>query len=184
MKHMVILIMGMKHSGKSSIGKKLAGISGLPFYDLDKIIEAGYRQKNGRNPGIREIYSQEGADGFRRLEAEAARTAAGFSRGVIALGGGTPENKAAMDRLAPLGTAVLLEEDPDVIYDRIKAGGIPPFLNDPVRSPREIYDELYQKRRQVYRRYSDVIFPVNGKSVEQAAEFLLKVLNNLNNEET
>ncbi|MFP4444553.1 MAG: shikimate kinase [Spirochaetia bacterium] len=179
----VILITGMKHSGKSVVGKALAGLSGLPFYDLDQLIEDEYRKNTGRMLPVREIYSAEGTEKFRRVEADAAAAAGGISRGVIALGGGTPENQAAMDLLASLGTVVLLEEDPDLIYRRIEAGGIPPFLQDPVKNPREMFDELYQRRRIIYRRCSDITFQVQGRTVDQAAESLLAVLNNLSKEE-
>mgnify|MGYP003541431241 FL=1 len=57
-----IVLMGIKHCGKSTQGKIISQKLGLPFYDTDDVITL----LTGKTP--REIYTEKGAEGF--MEAE------------------------------------------------------------------------------------------------------------------
>ena len=76
-------------SGKSSVGRELASLTGLLFIDLDEYIE----HKTGQSiPGI----IADGEDRFRAIEAEAFRDIFIMREirnesAVVALGGGTVE---------------------------------------------------------------------------------------------
>jgi shikimate kinase len=76
-----IVLVGFMGSGKSTVGPLLAARLGWGFRDLDAWIE----ERAGRS--VAELF-REGEEGFRRLEAEAAREAAGLTNHVIAAGGG------------------------------------------------------------------------------------------------
>ena len=90
-----IVLVGMPGSGKTTVGKALAALSGKPFVDLDGEIV----KKAGRP--IPEIFAQEGEGAFRELEhAVLTEVCAGSGR-IIATGGGAvlwSENRAAMRR--------------------------------------------------------------------------------------
>ena len=58
----VIYLLGFMGSGKSTVGKLLAGVLGWPFIDLDTIIEAG------QGLSIREIFENSGEPFFRQIE--------------------------------------------------------------------------------------------------------------------
>ncbi|HUX50062.1 MAG TPA: shikimate kinase [Spirochaetia bacterium] len=172
----LVYLMGMKHSGKSTLGSLLASKWEVRFVDLDDWMVTRFLAAHGLpedepSPGIRNIYRSLGAVGFRRLEADAARALASEldesrESAVIALGGGTIENEEAMDALATRGTFVYLEEDAELLFKRIERGGIPPFLagND----PHAIFLGLYAIRTALYRQKASIAVPLAGLPVEAA----------------
>lgn len=90
-----LVLVGMPGSGKTTVGRELAELSGKPFVDLDEEIvrRAGV--------SIPEIFASQGESAFRALEHEVlAEVCAGHGQ-VIATGGGAvlwSENRAAMRR--------------------------------------------------------------------------------------
>ena len=59
----MIVLMGIKHSGKTSLGKLLAKTLNLTFMDLDNLLEEQY-SKN-RILDFRQLYVKFGESGFR-----------------------------------------------------------------------------------------------------------------------
>lgn len=82
---MKIVLVGYMGSGKSTIGKEISKIVGIPFYDLDEVIEKR-EQKS-----IKNIFETKGEIYFRKIEHEILNN---FLEGnddfILALGGGTP----------------------------------------------------------------------------------------------
>lgn len=82
---MKIVLLGYMGSGKSSVGKKLAKVMGIPFKDMDDEIE----KQEGIS--ISKIFSEKGEIYFRKVESEVLQSILikpdGF---VLATGGGTP----------------------------------------------------------------------------------------------
>lgn len=80
-----IVLVGYMGSGKTTIGKLLSEKAGIPFYDLDAIIE-----KNTQKT-ISELFSELGEIRFRKLEHETFKDFLNTKENfVLALGGGTP----------------------------------------------------------------------------------------------
>lgn len=72
-------------SGKSTIGKELSKIVGIPFYDLDQIIEETEKVT------IKELFANKGEIYFRKIESLIFRNfISNTSSFILALGGGTP----------------------------------------------------------------------------------------------
>lgn len=111
-----IILMGIKHCGKSTQGKRIAERLGVDFYDTDDLIE----QQAGKT--VREIYTQNGKDAFMKEEALACRKLSETLNGkicVIATGGGICDNVEAVEILKSLGTIVFLQADEALACDRI-----------------------------------------------------------------
>ena len=139
-----IILVGPKHSGKTSAGKALAEILSCGFVDLDELVA----QRSGKSP--RALYS-EGPEVFRK--AEAGALAALFESGtanplpslVIASGGGLVDNPDALSLLEQNSAAghlqiisVFLDVSVKTAWDRIKtAGELPPFLK--TENPQETH---------------------------------------------
>jgi shikimate dehydrogenase len=88
-----IALVGMPGCGKTTVGNRLAKITGRALYDTDLIIESR------ANLSIPEIFSRFGEDHFRRLESEIVAECSLLSGAVIATGGGavlSGENRAAI----------------------------------------------------------------------------------------
>lgn len=82
---MKIVLIGYMGSGKSSVGKKLAAVLGIPFKDMDDEIE----KQEGIS--IPKIFLEKGEIYFRKVEIEVLKNILSKSEGfVLATGGGTP----------------------------------------------------------------------------------------------
>ena len=102
----------MMGSGKTTIGIRLAELTGMRWYDTDDLIT----QKYGRIADIFEFYGEER---FRQLETEIVHQVAGNDGCVISTGGGCvlrPENSAAFKEGG--GRIVFLKVDIEVLFER------------------------------------------------------------------
>lgn len=173
-----LIIMGMKHSGKTTVGEKAARLLSARFYDLDDFIVSAYNRDNPSSIArtCRDIYQREGKEGFLSIEMKAAADArARMTENevtVLALGGGTIENGPAMALLSGHGEMVYLKEDPEILFNRIAAGGIPPFLSN--KAPFKSFLVLYERRSLLYRNAADIIIECGGRRVEAIVEDLVK----------
>ncbi|MFP4053988.1 MAG: shikimate kinase [Phycisphaerae bacterium] len=176
---MSIVLMGMKHCGKSTLARRLAEATGRRFYDTDDVLEETYRRRTGARYSCREIFSLHGEAYWDGLELAAVQTLAERlalcdDEAVIALGGRTAMNPEAQPIVRKLGTTVLLDVDVDELYRRVAAGGIPPFL-DPA-DPAGSFARLCEQRLAVYRQLAEVVVPLTGLSPDEALQELRKQL--------
>ncbi len=171
-----VQLLGMKHTGKSSVGRLWASRHGWDFYDLDTLLEA--RAGGGRTS--RQIYLDEGRTGFQRYEAEAAEFIAGRltqGRAVLAWGGGTVTNPRAVEALKDLGTLVLLTDKAEVLYGRIVRGGRPAFLSED--RPWEDFQVLYRERTALLEALTPWCLDLAGATPEEAGARLETLWNSI-----
>lgn len=158
-----IVFLGIKHCGKSTQGRLLAGRLQRQLLDTDDMLTAYYMQKYGQASGDstpRAIMQKHGEEFFRRLEAETikaflAQSVQAEKPCVMSLGGGVPCNAFLTGKeVKSLGVLVHLVIDPETAFSRIAAGGIPPFLagDDPHRK----FMLLAGERMQLYNRIADI----------------------------
>ena len=170
-----IVLVGPKHSGKTSTGNALAQALSCGFIDLDEYIA----RKSGKSP--RALYT-EGPEILRKAEAEAL--AALFdpkatdvpSLAVIASGGGLADNPEALSLLDknPAAITVFLDISAESAWNRIMAAGaLPPFLK--TENPRETHRSLHERRAEIYRQFAAHVINANGKSPGEIA----REINNL-----
>ena len=91
-----IILIGMPGCGKSTVGVILAKIIGYSFLDSDLLIQ----EKDGRL--LSEIISQEGLDGFNKIENK-INASIDVSRSVIATGGSVIYGEEAMEHFKKIG---------------------------------------------------------------------------------
>lgn len=111
---MRIFLIGFMGSGKTSIGKKLAGKLSLNFVDLDKYIEA----KNFRT--ITHLFEEAGENKFREIEHKALMEVSEFENVVVATGGGTPCFYNNLELMNTRGVTVYLKMNPGALTNRLK----------------------------------------------------------------
>jgi shikimate kinase len=163
---MNVVFAGMKHCGKSTHAKALAAHWKCPFLDTDELLIKHYRSKSGNLLSVREIFKIEGEQKFRELEYELVvkllSQQSPEQREVIALGGGLPANPAVAPLIKQLGFNVYLQVAPKIIFKRIAAKGLPPFL-DPA-NPYESMLKLYREREVAFLRDADMVISIDQPS--------------------
>jgi shikimate kinase len=108
-----VLLVGPRGSGKTSVGRALAGQLGWRFVDADEELQ----RRAGMTIG--DIFKAKGEAGFREREAALLPELCALDDTVIACGGGVvlrPDNRAL---LSVAGLVVLLMADVDTLHRRI-----------------------------------------------------------------
>ncbi len=167
----MIILMGVKHSGKTTLGKLLAESLNVPFLDLDYLIEEQYSKDRKYN--FREIYNILGQSGFADLETAAVSNIPANKKGILALGGGTIDNPGAIKFITKSDTRVFLDTEEQILYKRIEKNGFPPFL---VKSPEKLFSELYYRRRLLYKNFATITVELSDEKPNEMLEILLKKL--------
>ena len=175
-----ILLGGIKHCGKSTLGRIAAAELGYRFYDLDNLILDEAAGSDSSAVSVRDIWRNLGEFEFRRLEEDACRNfiewvIPGLNSGcVLSLGGGTAENPGAMAWIGKKGINVYIRGEESLLFRRIMAGGRPPFLSE--ESPREDFAALYARRDALYRNFAHIIHDVDDSPAEINARRLVAAL--------
>lgn len=110
---MRIYLIGFMGTGKSSLGKLVAEKLQVPFMDTDQMIE-----EEKKKP-ISEIFSNEGEDAFRKVEAEILRKTQSFDKALIATGGGLPVYYHNMQWLTDHGITMYLQWPEEILLDSL-----------------------------------------------------------------
>ncbi|RKW71196.1 shikimate kinase [Galactobacter caseinivorans] len=118
-----VVLVGPMASGKSAVGRELAGLLGLPLSDLDAGIVA-------RHGAITQIFARHGEEHFRALERGELLAALAGEPAVIATGGGVvldPRNRADLAG----STVVELQIDAATAQRRLGQDSSRPILAGP-----------------------------------------------------
>lgn len=164
----LIILGGLKHCGKTSLGRTLAQRFECPFFDLDRLILEGAK---GDWKSVREIWTILGREEFSLLEEIAVRNffewilpTSRHSCSIFSLGGGTIENQEAMNWINRYGLKVYIRAEAELLYRRIMRKGRPPFLSE--NHPRQDFMDIYERRHVLYEEYSDIIVDVTEVPLE------------------
>lgn len=149
------VLVGLPGSGKSTIGRRLAKAMGLTMLDTDAAIE----QKTGRT--IADIFTEDGEQGFRRIEEEVIREALATHDGVLSLGGGAVTSPGVQEALAG-HTVVYLEISAAEGIRRTGGSTVRPLLAGPDRA--EKYKALMTARVPLYRRIATLRVNTNRRN--------------------
>ena len=151
------LLIGLRGSGKTTVGRRVAEELGVEFIDLDERVREAFGGVD-----ISTVFQQQGEPAFRARESsELSRVMDEPIDAVVALGGGTPTAPGVDDFLRSSkerGRALIvyLRADPDVLARRLLDTGIGedrPSLTggDPIEEIREVFD----RRDPLYRALAD-----------------------------
>jgi shikimate kinase len=159
---MIIFLVGLRGTGKTTVGRLLAERLGLPFHDADAELQATEQRS------IRDIVTADGEAAFRDIEERILKTLIGRGPAVIATGGGVvlrPDNRK---RMAESGKVVWLTADAATLWQRLRADQATlqqrPDLSGGGIS--EIEDML-RSRETLYRACAHVVISTQHRSPEQ-----------------
>ncbi len=164
-----IILMGIKHCGKSTQARLLGKKLGLPVFDTDTLVE----DETGFSP--REIYTQKGEQAFKDAETSAClnlkeKLLQKKTDAVIATGGGICNNTDAMEILKSMGVCVFLKADEKIAVERIlkeaviaedgSIKNLPAYIakKNPqsLEEVRDIFHLFYEERTKVYASVANV----------------------------
>lgn len=157
-------------SGKSSVGRKVAEISGVRFVDTDELVA------ESENATISEIFSICGEEYFRQREQEALGRLTSQTGLLVSTGGGIVLREQNRELLRKLGVVVWIDAEPDVLFERATRSGRRPLLK--VDDPRQRFDDLLKQRLALYQETCHFRIDSTRLSHEAAAEQILRLAEN------
>lgn len=111
-----IFLIGYMGCGKSTLGRNVSRITGIPFIDLDNFIETRF------HASVKDIFAKKGEDGFRDIERRMLREVGSYEDVIVACGGGTPCFFDNMDFMNEAGTTVFLDTSLSKLHSRLLRG--------------------------------------------------------------
>ena len=159
------VLIGFMGCGKSSIGRRLAALTGHRFVDTDDQIV----QSEGRS--IAEIFASEGEEHFRELEKRTVENLVGVCGIILSCGGGLILRQENRENVKKIGIVAWLDADPDILFERASRSGKRPLLQ--TENPRETFDRLLDMRREFYTAAADFRLDSTALSHDEAAQRLL-----------
>ena len=154
------VLIGMPSAGKSMMGAGIRDGLGMPFLDLDKVLEKKYNRK------IADIFQNEGEDYFRDLETEVVKEYAGKTGYILSCGGGVIMRPENMKYLKLNGTIMYIRRPLEKL---MRKNADRPVLDQGI-------ENLYNRRKDLYESYSDTIVENDttiAKAVDTAIHYLL-----------
>ncbi len=186
---MRVVLYGMKHCGKTTLGKAVSHKWDCSFFNVDELIENAFRAQECRGMTVREILAHFGENGFREREertvvdlferirksdSEKLRKGESINDYVISLGGRIPLNPRLQPILKKMGLNIFLELDAEETLQRVARSGMPSFLKS--SNPKKEFLDLYREREPHYRRQADLVLSIRGLAERQSLDKILEVL--------
>ncbi|WEK46829.1 MAG: shikimate kinase [Candidatus Andeanibacterium colombiense] len=137
-----VVLAGMMGVGKSTIGRKLAGLLHLAFVDADEEIEKAAHMT------VSEIFERHGEAEFRDGERRVIGRLVRQGPAVIATGGGAFCNAETRELVLRDGIAVWLDCDTATLVERVARKDTRPLLRG--GDPKEIITRLKAEREPFY----------------------------------
>jgi len=153
-----ITLIGMPSSGKTTIGKLLAEITGKEFIDTDELIV----QKYGDIP---KIFAEFGEEKFREYETEIIREVSSKTNAIISTGGGAVLRKENIVLLKQNSKIVFIDRDIFALE----------FDGRPLSKDRETLIKMKKIRQPIYESVCDYKV-VNDKNPKEIAKSIKEII--------
>ncbi|MBO7220530.1 MAG: shikimate kinase [Alistipes sp.] len=114
---MRLYLTGYMGTGKSTLGRKIAKRTELPFLDTDKMVE------EAEGATVADIITYAGEEYFRNAERKALEQTAKYENAIISTGGGLPVWGDNQAWIAEHGVSVYLRRSPEQILMRLSPHG-------------------------------------------------------------
>ncbi|QDU22275.1 shikimate kinase [Urbifossiella limnaea] len=170
----LILLVGPRGSGKSTVGPELARRLGWAFADADELVEST------AGMSIAAIFAAEGEAGFRDREAAALESLCALPNRVVATGGGAVLRESNRALLKRSGFVVWLTVTPEVAFERMTADPTTAARRPNLTAAGGLGElrELIASREPLYRAVADFTCDTGGASPDAAAAAILTAWTN------
>jgi shikimate kinase len=162
-----VFLVGFMGAGKSTVGRIVAQRMGLPFVDLDEMVE----QAAGRT--VARIWADAGEAAFRAAESEALASLASVVPSVVACGGGVVLADANRAALRSLGRVVYLRVSAEEALARVGGGDSRPLL---AGGGAAVAQRLLEAREALYTAVADAVIETTGRGPEDVADDVVQTI--------
>lgn len=158
-----VALLGLRGAGKSTVGRALADTLGIPFRELDELVEIEAGMTLGQ------IFDLQGEAMFRRLERDALRRFLDAGEdAVLATGGGIVTQPETFELLQRRAITVWLKASPDTHWQRVVAQGDERPMRDRPHAMTEL-EALWSDRARGYGA-ADVVVDTENRTVPEAVQ--------------
>ncbi|MGL5727846.1 MAG: shikimate kinase AroK [Plesiomonas sp.] len=164
-----IFLIGPMGAGKSTIGRYLAQMLNMEFFDSDQEIE----RRTGAD--IRWVFDVEGEEGFRVREEKVINDLTEKQGIVLATGGGSIQSRETRNRLSARGVVVYLETTIEKQLARTQRDKKRPLLQGDVE-PREVLVDLASVRNPQYEEIADITIRTDDQGAKVVATQIIDML--------
>lgn len=165
---MLISLIGLPGSGKSTVGRQLARRLQRPFFDSDHVIE----QQLGCS--IRAYFEREGEDRFRDVEEAVIDQLTQKPDCVVSTGGGVVLRAANRQHLQARSRVIYLNSSPDELFRRLRHDVNRPLLQ--VADPLGRLRDLHTQRDPLYRQTAHFVIETGRPSVATLVNMIVMQL--------
>jgi len=163
-----IVLVGLMGAGKTSVGKRLAELLAVPFFDSDDEIASAASMT------IPEIFDRFGEEEFRRGETAVLSRLVGNAPSVLSTGGGAFVSEANRMAIASGGVSVWLNVKLDVLWSRVQDKPGRPLLA--TENPYETLKELHKTREPIYQLADTQVTSTSRDTHDDVAKSIVKAL--------
>ena len=160
-----IFLIGMQGCGKSSLGKRVAKETGLPFADTDAMVA------QSADCTVNEFFERYGEEDFRRAETNALALLTRACPMIISTGGGTVLNPVNRHIMRSWGRIVLIDRPLEEILSDIKLDRRPTLRDGGLAEVERVYHE----RIPIYRGLADITIQ-NDQGYHMAVYLLTRLI--------
>ncbi|MGL4544750.1 MAG: shikimate kinase AroK [Plesiomonas sp.] len=164
-----IFLIGPMGAGKSTIGRYLAQMLNMEFFDSDQEIE----RRTGAD--ISWVFDVEGEEGFRVREEKVINDLTEKQGIVLATGGGSIQSRETRNRLSARGVVVYLETTIEKQLARTQRDKKRPLLQGDVE-PREVLVDLASVRNPQYEEIADITIRTDDQGAKVVATQIIDML--------
>ncbi len=163
-----LFLVGPMGAGKSAVGRQLAKLLHLDFFDSDQEIE------NRTGVDIPFIFEKEGEQGFRKRESKVIDDLSARQGIVLATGGGAILDSSNRSRLGARGYVIYLHTTVGQQLERTQRGRNRPLLE--TEDPGQVLESLMETRDPLYREIADMVVETDGRRVREVANEIREAL--------
>ncbi len=160
-----LFLIGMQGCGKSSLGKRTAKETGVPFADTDAIVA----QSAGGT--VNEFFARYGEETFRKAETNVLAALTYAPPMIISTGGGTVMRAENRHIMRSWGTIVMIDRPLEDILGDIKLDRRPTLRDGGLAE----VERVYRERIPVYRELADIVLK-NDQGYHMALYILTRLV--------
>jgi shikimate kinase len=162
-----LVLVGMMGAGKTSVGRRLAAVLGVPFRDADTEIETA------AGCSVAEIFERHGEAAFRDGERKVLNRLLTEPPHILATGGGAFMDSDTRARIKESAISIWLKADVDLLVQRVGRKETRPLLRN--ADPHATLTRLLTEREPVYA-LADIVVESNEGPHDTVVKRILSAL--------